>query len=117
MNKVEAITSFTRNSAKYGISVKEASILIAVAQICGHKEAHGLPAEATQVEINLITGMEMRSTISRLSFWIEQKRKKTGKIQQSYYWLNAKGIEAVKNLLALQPQDMEEIIKQAKITK
>lgn len=113
MNKIEAITSFTRNASKYGISPKEASILVAIAQICGHKEKHELLPEATQVEINLVTGMEMRSTISRLSFWLESKRRKEGRIQVSHYKLNNKGLEAVANLLDLSSISIDQVIKEA----
>jgi aspartate/glutamate racemase len=86
---------------------------VAVANVCAYKETMGLPAEATQAEINLITGMEMKSTISRLKFWIEFKRKKVGNIHKSHYWLNAKGIVTVRNLLKFQELDMKEVIKTA----
>jgi hypothetical protein len=117
MNKIEAITSFTRNSAKYGISVKEAAILVAVAQVCAHKQKAGLPAMATQTEINLVTGMEMRSTITRLNFWIEFKRVRTGKLHYSHYWLNQKGLDAVANLLDLSNISIDQVVKEASIRK
>jgi hypothetical protein len=113
VRNIEIVTAFTRNSSGYGLTVRESCIIVALANICAYKEMKGLPAEATQAEINLVTGMEMRSTISRLKFWIEFKRKKVGKIQKSHYWLNAKGVETVRNLLKLQEIDIAEVIKTA----
>jgi len=113
MRNIETVTAFTRNSSGYGLTVREACIIVAVANVCAYKESVGLPAETTQAEINLVTGMEMKSTISRLKFWIEFKRKKTGKIHKSYYWLNAKGVVTVRNLLKFQELDMKEVIKTA----
>jgi hypothetical protein len=110
MNKIDAITSFTRNSMAYGLTVKEACIIIAVAGICANKAAIGLVPKATQAEVNLMTSMEMRSTISRLKFWLEFKRRKTGKVHKSYYWLNAKGIETVNNLLDFKIIGIQELM-------
>jgi hypothetical protein len=113
MRNIEIVTAFTRNSSGYGLTVREACIIVAVANVCAYKETMGLPAEATQAEINLITGMEIKSTINRLKFWIGFKREKVGRINKSRYWLNAKGVATVRSLLKLQELDMAEVIKAA----
>jgi uncharacterized protein YcfL len=113
MRNIEAVTAFTRNSSGYGLTVRESCIIVAVANICAYKETVGMPSEATQAEINMVTGMEMRSTISRLKFWIESEHRKAGKIHKSFYWLNAKGIETVRDLLKFQEIDIAEVIKTA----